>query len=115
MRERSRTMAKPASANGNGYDSQVVQNLVNKIEDYFVDLESERGTYMQKCRGIRESIAAVYEEADARGVPKKELRVMVKARGKLKSARQMLDDLESDQRETVEMLAEAFGDAADLP
>lgn len=110
-------MAKPAKAEsgGNGYDPGVVQNIVGRIEDCFDEIESERGKFMKKCRDIRESISNLYDEADARGIPKKELRVMVKARGKLKSARDLIEELEQDQRETVELLAEAFGDAADLP
>jgi uncharacterized protein (UPF0335 family) len=109
-------MAKAAAATTtNGFDPKIVQPLVKKIEGFFDDLDSERGTYMQKCRSIRESISAVYEEADARGIPKKELRAFVTARLKLEKARAVLDALEADQRETVEMLSEAFGDAADLP
>src|SRR5258708_6089052 len=65
-------MAKAADTS-NQFDTAVVQNLVGKIEDFFVDLDSERGTYMQRCRNIRESISAVYDEAKARGIPKKEL------------------------------------------
>jgi hypothetical protein len=107
-------MAKAADAS-NTFDPALIQNLVGKIEGYFSDLDSERGTYMQRCRGIRESISAVYDEAKARGVPKKELRVFVNGRQALEKARRVLADLEAEQRETVEMLAEAFGDAADLP
>ena len=33
----------------------------------------------------------------------------------MEKARNILADLEADQLETVELLAEAFGDAADLP
>jgi hypothetical protein len=107
-------MAKPASSK-NTFDSAIVRSLVGKIDGYLDDLASEHGSYMQACRGIRESIAGVYDEAKARGVPKKELRAFVSARIKLRKARAVLDNLEADQRETVEMLAEAFGDAADLP
>ena len=107
-------MAKPADST-NAFDPKVVQNLVNKIDKLFSDIDSERGRYMKRCRDIRESIQAVYDEGKARNIPKKELRVFVTARIKLEKARKVLEDLEADQRETVEMLAEAFGDAADLP
>jgi len=108
-------MARDASDIPNGFNTEVVQNLVYKIEGYFSDLDHERGVYMKRCRDIRDRIGAVYDEADGRGVPKKELRKFVTARVKLEAARKVLADLEQDQRETVQMLAEAFGDAADLP
>lgn len=110
-------MAKPAkeAAATNEYDPKVIQNLVGKIDQHFADLASEQGSYMQRCRTIRESIAATYDEGKARGVPKKELRAFVSGRQKLAKARAVLDDLEPDQRQTVEMLAKAYGDAADLP
>lgn len=107
-------MAKAADTR-NTFDPVLVQSLVNRTEGLFADLDSERGVYMKKCRDIRESIAAVYAEADARGIPKKEFRVYVKARMSLDKTRKILEDLESDQRDTVELLADAFGDAADLP
>jgi hypothetical protein len=107
-------MAKPADAK-NTFDPAVVKSLVGKIEGYFDDIESERGSYMRRCRSIRESITAVYDEAKARGVPRKELRAFIKGRQRLEKARKVLADLEAEERETVELLAEAFGDAADLP
>ncbi|PYF05005.1 hypothetical protein BJ122_102231 [Rhodopseudomonas faecalis] len=107
-------MAKPAAAS-NSYDPELVKSLVNKIEGYVVDLNSERGKYMKACRSIRESISGVYQEAKARGIPKKELRIMIDTRAKLAAARATIEELERDQQETILMLAEAFGEAADLP
>ena len=68
-------MAKPADQK-NTFDASVVKSLVGRIDGYFDDLESERGSYMRRCRSIRESIGAVYDEAKARGIPKKELRAL---------------------------------------
>ena len=108
-------MARDAADIPNTFDPATVQNLVNKIEGLFSDIESERGAFMKKCRDIRESISNVYDEGAARGIPKKELRKLVSYRMKLDAARKVLADLEQDQVETVQLLAEAFGDAADLP
>lgn len=108
-------MARDATDLPNTFSTEVVQNLVYKIEGYFADLDHERGVYMKRCRDIRDRIVATYDEAKARGIPHKELRKFVTARMKLEAARKVLADLEADQRETVQMLAEAFGDAADLP
>jgi len=107
-------MAKPAKQS-NTYDPDLVKSLVGRIEGHFSDLDTERGKYMNACRSIRDDIAGIYEEAKARGVPKKELRAFVSSRQKLEAARRVLEELEQEQRATVEMLAEAFGDAKDLP
>ena len=48
-------MAKPATMT-NQFDPDVVNPILAKIDGFNADLESERGTYMQKCRTIRESI-----------------------------------------------------------
>lgn len=107
-------MAKSATATNN-FDTELVQSLVGRIEECFTRLDSERGTYMLACKGIRSDMKDIYTEAKARGVPKKELRVFVEARQKLEAARRGLDELEADVRETVEMIAQAFGDSQDLP
>ena len=107
-------MAKDASETNN-YSAEIVQDLVSRIEGTFEDLDSARGRYMQECGVLRKRIAGIYDEAKARGVPKKELRTFVSARMTMAKARKLLDELEDDQRETVELLAEAFGDSADLP
>ena len=78
------------------------------------DLLSERGSYMAKCRGIRESIQAVYDEARAAGVPKKELSTLVKIRKNEQRNIALYNDLESDQQQTLAMLA-ATEKVADLP
>jgi len=107
-------MARQANETNN-YSGEVVQSLVSRIEEIFDDLDSERGRYMQACGVLRKRIGDAYDEAKARGIPKKELKTFVTARLTMAKARRLLDDLEDDQRETVELLAEAFGDSADLP
>jgi hypothetical protein len=108
-------MAKAADAQTNSFDPAIVQSLTNKVDGCFTELESERGTYMRRCRSIRERIRGIYDEAAARGLPKDEFRTFIKGRQALAKAQRLLEDLETEQRETVEMLAEAFGDAKTLP
>ncbi|UYO50305.1 DUF2312 domain-containing protein [Rhodopseudomonas palustris] len=107
-------MAKDAKAS-NEYDPELVKQLVGKIEGYHADLRSEHGSYMQACQSIRQDIGNVYEEAKARGIPKKHLKLMVQTRQKIAAARSAIEDLEHDEQMSVLMLAEAFGDAKDLP
>ena len=107
-------MAKNATQ-GNGFDPDIVKNLVSRIENLFGEIDTLREQFVEECKPLREDIKSVFDEADARGIPKKELRKFITARMKLDAARKMITDLEADQRDTVEMLSIAFGDAADLP
>lgn len=106
-------MAKPANAS-NQYDPDVVNSLLKKIDGFDDDLASEKGSYMSRCRNLRESIKAVYDEAKTQGVPQKELRVLVKIRKHEKSATKLYNELENDQQINLAMLA-ATEAVADLP
>lgn len=106
-------MAKPATAS-NAFDPDTVNNLLGKIDNYDVELLSERGSYMSKCRVLREGIENVFEEAKAKGIPTKELKILVKIRKKESEAKKLYLDLESDQQQTLAMLA-ATEKVADLP
>lgn len=106
-------MAKPATAT-NAFDPDIVNNLLNKIDGYHADLDSERGSYMSKCRNIRSSIEGVIEQGKAAGIPTKELKTLIKIRLKEKAARKLFEDLEGDQQITLQMIA-ATERVADLP
>jgi uncharacterized protein (UPF0335 family) len=106
-------MAKPATQS-NQFDPAVVNAILGKIDNFYAELASERGSYMSTCRGIRENIRAVFEDAKAQGVPTKELRTLVKIRESEAKARKLYDDLESDQQETLKMIA-ATEQVKDLP
>jgi len=106
-------MAKPATAS-NQYDPDVVNNLLGKIDGFDADLDSEKGSYMKRCRDLRERIAAVYEEAKAAGVPQKELRTLVKIRKHEKASKKLFLELEHDQQENLKMIA-ATEKVKDLP
>lgn len=106
-------MAKPATAS-NQFDPDTVNALLGKIDGFHSDLDSERGSYMSRCRNIRESIKAVYDEGKAKGVPQKELRTLVKIRLHEAASQKLFQELEHDQQQTLAMLA-ATERVADLP
>ncbi len=106
-------MAKPATASNN-FDAEQVNSFLAKIDGYEVDILSERGASMKRCRNIRESISNVYKEAKAAGVPNKELRALVRIRKHEAASRKLYDELEPDQQQTVAMLA-ALEKVRDLP
>lgn len=103
------------SDDGNGYDKQVLQSVMKRIEGCFTDLLSERGAYMNRCRGIREGITAAYDDAKAAGIPKKELRLLVKNRERERKIIESIAELEADERQTYEVIQESLGDFANLP
>jgi uncharacterized protein (UPF0335 family) len=99
----------------NGFDGPVLQSIVGRIEESLADLLSERGAYMQRCRVIREAITAVYDDAKEKGIPKKELRALIRTRELERKIEQTRSDLEADELETFEQLAEALGDFGNTP
>jgi len=106
-------MAQPAK--GNGFDQATLQAIVGKIEGNLADLLSERGAYMQRCRVIREAITAVYDDAKEHGIPKKELRAVIRTRELERKIEQTRADLEADEQATFEQLQDALGDFGHTP
>lgn len=106
-------MAQPKK--GNGFDRDVLQSLVGRIEGCLADLLSERGAYMNRCRGIREGITAVYDDAKDHGVPKKELKALIRTRELERKIEQTKADLEADEAATFEQLQDALGDFGNTP
>lgn len=110
-----RVRAADAAAVGNGYDGEKLRSYISKIEGYFADMESEKGSYMRRCKSIRESIDVVFEEAKALGIPKKVLKAHVELR-KLEGKKEaIVAKLDGDDAETFEVMADALGDFATLP
>ncbi len=88
---------------------------VKNIEERYQDLASERGTYMLKCRRIREGMANDYEAAGNRGISKKLLKKIIKERELERKIDALTVDLEPDERSELEMLVEKLGDFGNLP
>lgn len=110
-------MAKPASEAAtvrNGFDTDTVRKIVARIDRLYADLDSERGESMARCKVIRDDIAEVYKEAENKGLPRKELKTVVKLRRFEQKAKRAYEELELDQRANFEMLI-AAGGVDDLP
>lgn len=102
-------------AGTNGFDPDVLSSIVNRIEDVFDDLLSERGSYMVKCKSLREDIANLYDEAKARGIPPKSLKKAVKARDLNRKIEALREDLDLVDRDTYDQIRHALGDLAETP
>jgi hypothetical protein len=108
-------MAKKANDNPNEPDADDVRGAVINIEQRYTELASERGSYMLKCRRIREAMAGDYEHAVNRGISKKLLKTIIKERELERRIENLAVDLEPDERSELEMLVEKLGDFGSLP
>jgi uncharacterized protein (UPF0335 family) len=99
----------------NGLNKEDVRSAVAAIEGFKRDLESEKGAYMNRCRGIRDSITAAYDDAKEHGVPKKALRTVIKFRERDRKNAEDRAALEQDDLNSVEMVEAALGDFGDTP
>ena len=69
-------------------DSVKARRFVSEIDRCFDELDSERGSYMSRCKGIRERIKDWKDQAEASGIPRRGLNHLLKRRdleGKLKA------------------------------
>lgn len=107
-------MAKKANDTNSPADEDV-KAAVKAIEERYDDLASERGTYMQKCKRIREGMANDYEAAGNRGISKKLLKKIIQERTYERKIDALTADLEPDERSELEMLVEKLGAFADTP
>lgn len=99
-------MAKPAANSIEGKSKP----FLDRIENLFRDLESERGTYMAKCKEVRSDIAEVYTEAKDAGVPVKSLRSLVRYRELERKQQAIGDGLDIDESAAYSQLVDALGD-----
>ncbi len=107
-------MARPANEK-NTPDEGDVQSAVANIEQGHGELLRERGIYMQKCRKIREAIAADYDHAADHGISKKLLKKIIKERELERKIAGLTDDLEPDEISEHQMLLDKLGDFANTP
>jgi uncharacterized protein (UPF0335 family) len=105
-------MEQPA---GNGFDREVLGDIVNRIEDQLEELLKLRSDYMLQCKGPRGRIKSIYAEAKEHGIPRKELRLVVEERESSRRLAARFAELEADEQAQVEMIREALGPFANTP
>jgi len=90
--------------------------FLQRIENLFDDIASERGAFMARAKSIRADMKLVYEEAAEADVPKKALRQLVKYRELERKQEALADEMEGeDGAYDYEMLVAALGQLSDLP
>lgn len=104
-----------AAIRGNGYDPEKVKGYVSRIQNLHADLASRQSEYMTDCKVIRGDIKEVLDEAKDAGIPKKELRRVIRRlelEGKIEDLR---DELEGDEQDNYDLLLDALGKFSDTP
>lgn len=103
-------MGQPGS---NGFEA--AKTFVADIERHMKTLDTYRGEYMKRCRDVRDLIAQTYDRAKDAGIPKRELKAVMKARDLERRLADLRDNLDEDSAETFDQIRHALGDLADLP
>jgi uncharacterized protein (UPF0335 family) len=105
----SRKPARAARIGDNTLEGRTKPYL-KRIEKLLDDLDSERGSYMAKCRPIHEDIREIYGEAKDNGVPIKALKGLVKWRELAKKQAGIGADFEDmDEKASYDQLVEGLG------
>lgn len=99
----------------NTIDPTTAKRFVSEIESCLEELLSERGTYMSRCKGIRERIKDWKDAANEAGIPRKALNIELKRRDLESKIEGLTKDLEEDDADVVEQLRDALGGFGDTP
>src|SRR5262249_41420070 len=76
--------------------------FMHRVEALKRDLDSERGTYMAKCKALREDIKEVYSEAKEAGVPVRALKGVIKHRELARKQKAIADAMDEDEASAYE-------------
>jgi len=107
-------MAKQAKTVEVEVTERTVKGIVKDVLSGFDDLESARGSYMNKARRIRETITAIYERGAARGIPQKVMKLQIKIVQQKAKLVSLITELEGEERKMLQKVAKAYGDHAQL-
>lgn len=99
----------------NGYDRELLEQLLTTIDGADAELASLKGSYMADCKGPRQTIADAFDQAKDRGIPRAAFRVLVKNRRLDRQIAANVENLEADQQAEYEQVVAALGDFVDLP
>ncbi|HEV7258965.1 MAG TPA: hypothetical protein VGN82_14385 [Bosea sp. (in: a-proteobacteria)] len=99
----------------NGFDSAVLKRFVTDIERHHETIASYKGEHAQRVKSVQELITEVFDRAKDAGIPRKELKTVIKERRLLVQIENLREELEEDQQETLDQIKHALGMISDLP
>lgn len=99
----------------NGFDTTVLKRFVSDIERHHETIASHKGEHAQRVKSVQELISEVFDRAKDSGIPRKELKAVIKERRLLVQIENIREGLEDDQQETLDQIKHALGMLSDLP
>lgn len=102
-----------AAFRGNGFDPQIAQGFVDRIENLYADIATEKSEFMTRCKVIHGDVKEVLTEAKNAGIPKKALRNVIKKRKLENDIEGIRADLEGDDQDSFDQLVFALGKFAE--
>jgi F0F1-type ATP synthase membrane subunit b/b' len=94
---------------------ELAKTFVERIEWRLSDLDKHKAEYKAMAKVIREDIALVIDDARRAGIPKRELKAVVKSRELERRIAAVRDELATVERETFDQIRMALGDFSDTP
>lgn len=85
-------------------------SFVDQFEEFEAEIASERGTFMAKCRAIRERQKELLDDAKSQGVGKGLVKAIAKARELEAKAAKIRDEMEDDDKAFFIDIRKALGD-----
>lgn len=107
-------MAKPAKT-GNGFDPDLTAQFVNRIEALYRERDQKHSEFMNEAKQILAEVSECYAMAKEKGIPKKELKAVVKTRALQRKLDAVRDNLEAEEQEQFDLIRHSLGDLAELP
>ena len=107
-------MAKAAKTVEIEITDRVANKFVRDIIERYENIESARGTFMNKARREREAMTSIYEGMAAKGVSQKSAKTNIKIVRALEQIKGWMADLEAEDRKMAQKLAKAQGDKRQL-
>lgn len=111
-------MARPAAQakTHNGFDPDVVQGYVGRIENLKADIATMRGKFMAEVKEVHGDITEIYNEAkENAGLTRKSLGRAIKAREMAKKIEKLRDGMGEDEVDNYDKIMLALGGLSDLP
>jgi uncharacterized protein (UPF0335 family) len=99
----------------NGITQDQLEPFMRKIDSFLRDLASERGSYMNTCKGIRGQIKEAIDDAKSAGIPSTALKAALETLKLQRRINSLRAELEADAQLEHDMIIQAVEGMEDLP
>ena len=99
----------------NEITGDLIEPHIRKIESFLKDLESEKGTYLNRCKSFRVAISDAISDASDAGVPKAALKKAIETLKLQRRINKLRSGLEEDMQAFHDQIITAVEGLEDLP